>query len=634
VLRGSGGLRVVRGGMPSARADELFVQRQLPNTYGRPRLEIVAASESSRGDALTLPSKLVLGVVFCGRQCPGAHNVVAGLSQFLTSRLASSELYGFVHGTAGLFEGEARRLEPADIAPFLNSGGMHLLGRTSDVIRSPAQLDAAAATCAKLSLDGLVLVGGPVSNSDTALLAEHFAARGVSTKVIGVPATIDGDLYNNGVEASIGFDTAARVYASLVGNLATDAASARKYWYFVRIMGRSPSHVTLECANLTQPNIALIGEEVEARRMTLQDVAAELADVVELRAREGKHFGVCLIPEGLIEFIPQVNALLKEIAAARRATRAATAAPASVSQSARSHNESQRARLDDSLRANAIVEALSPWAGALLNSLPQFIRKQMLLEGQASDDKAQLNQIETERLLAELVRVELLRRRQQAQLAAEWCAPDARFSPVCFYLGYQARSSMPSEFDASLALALGNGAAALVAAGASGYMATAHCLAEPTSEWRLAGLPLYAMMSADRRAGSAVAVIRPSTVDLGSPAFRRFAIIRERLQAADLYCNPGPMQFSGELAHGPSPGRLVAEHSGRAQELREMEAICREIATSCWPGCPPDTLKAVLAGLRATRTTLHVLQSQTTTPLATHMHISQLSAEEIARRDN
>jgi len=521
-----------------------------------------------------------------------------------------------VGGTAGLYKGEATKLTLADVAPFLNSGGMQLLGRTSDVIRTAEQMRLAHDACVKYALDGLVLVGGPVSNSDTALLAEYFAANGMSTRVIGVPATIDGDLFNNGVEASIGFDTASRVYASLIGNLATDAASARKYWYFVRMMGRSPSHMTLECANLSQPNIALIGEEVEAKRMTLAEVVSDLADAVELRAREGRYFGIVLIPEGLLEFIPQVNALLKEVAAARRAL-----------------SSVKKAQSTD-----AIVGTLSPWAAALLNSLPLFIRRQMLLEAQASDDKAQFSQIETERLLAELVRVELQRRRQLAQLTAEWNVPDAKFAPVCFYLGYQARSSMPSDFDSHLAMALGNCAAALVAANASGYMATAHCLAEPTSEWRLAGLPLFAMMSADRRAGVAVAAIRPSTVDLSSAAFRRFALVRERLKLADAYTNPGPMQFFGELARGPSPGRLVAEHSGRAAELKELEGICRELGAACWPGCPAHVLKTVLAGLRATRTTLHVLRerdaAKTTTPLSNHVRISHLTAEQIASRDN
>ena len=543
LLTNDAGIRVVRGGVPSARADELFIRSALPHTYGLPRIELVAegSPRAREGSPLVVKPNMAIGVVFCGRQCPGAHNVVAGLAHFLSSRAGpKSKLWGFVNGTAGLFGGDAKELTAKDIAPYLNGGGMHLLGRTSDVIRSPKEHEQAVAACVKFKLDGLVLVGGPVSNSDTALLAEHFASNSVPTRVIGVPATIDGDLYgNNGLEASIGFDTACRVYASLVGNLATDAASARKYWYFIRMMGRSPSHITLECANLTQPNVALIGEEVEARRMTLADVVAELADAVEARAQQGKQFGVVLIPEGLIEFIPQVNALLKEISTARRLLKSA---PGSKPPSGFRSPALQE--VDARERDVKLVDALAPWAQALLNSMPMFIRRQLLLDSQASDDKAQLSQIETERLLADLVRIELNRRRSAGG------AINTQFSPVCFYLGYQARSSMPSEFDADLAMSLGNGAAALVAANASGYMATAHCLANPMAEWRLAGIPLYSMMCADRRSGEAVAVIRPSTVDLHSPSFRRFALIRERLKLAEVRTWPPP-----ELN---CPGRLLS----------------------------------------------------------------------------
>jgi diphosphate--fructose-6-phosphate 1-phosphotransferase len=594
-LASSAPLRVVTGSAPPAHSDDRFVQKQLPHTHGQPRLEFVSSATSAVGSALVVPPSstalvvppaLSVGIVFCGRQCPGAHNIVAGLSHFLVGRAGpEAKLWGFVHGTEGLFRGEARELPPHELAGYLNSGGMHLLGRTSDVIRSPEQFEQAEQACAKYRLDGLVLVGGPVSNSDTALVAEHFASRGVRTRVVGVPATIDGDLHSLGIEASIGFDTACRVYASLVGNLATDAASARKYWYFVRMMGRSPSHITLECANLTQPNVALIGEEIEARRLSLAEVVAELADVVEARAREGKHFGVALIPEGLIEFIPQMNALLKEVAAVRRMHAAS------------------------GVTTKSLVDALSPYSSALLNSLPAFIRKQLLLETQASDDKAQLNQIETERLFAELVRLELDRRHRQTQHTAGPAALDAKFAPVCFYLGYQARSSLPSAFDCSLAATLGHAAAALVAAGASGYLATAHCLAAPTSEWRVCGLPLSALMSADRRAGAPVAVVRPSTVDLGSTSFRRFALIRERIQMSELYCNPGPMQLVGALSQGLPPGRVLMEHSGRAGELREMEQICSELSAACWPGCPSGVLTTCLASLRAARTTLHVLHA-------------------------
>jgi len=632
VLRGPA-LQIVSGAVPSAAADDLFVAQQLPHTTSLPRLEIApghAEAESdaraASGTALRVANGMRVGVVFCGRQCPGAHNVVAGISRFLLERSGTeAKLFGFVDGTHGLFAARARELTQADLHPFLNGGGMDLLGRSADVIRSAEHHEKAEAVCVEYRLDGLVLVGGPVTNSDTALLAEAFTARGVATRVIGVPATIDGDLYSNSVEASIGFDTASRVYASLVGNLATDAASARKYWYFVRMMGRSPSHITLECANLTQPNLALIGEEIEARRMTLAEIVSEIADVVAERASAGNHFGVCLIPEGLIEFIPQVNALLKDISSARRLVELRL--------------PNGRGAIRDGAAPSSMVARitalLSPYSAALLHSMPTFIQRQLLLETQASDDKAQFNQIETERLLAELVRLELKRRRDDAQLSAEWCAPDPKFAPVCFYLGYQARSSMPSRFDSELAFALGQAAVALIAAKATAYMATAHCLASPTAEWRLCGVPLYSMMAAERRAGQAVAVIRPSQVSLYSPSFKRWALIRDHCKQTDTYCNPGPMQLSGPLAFGPSPGRLLAEHVDRGPSLAEVADICREVSSACWPGCHADVLKTALASLRALQANLHVLAERdamaATGSFSTHASTTKMSGEQLAR---
>lgn len=291
-------------------------------------------------------------------------------------------------------------------------------------MRTEQQLDQAEQACSSLGLDGLVLVGGPVSASDTACLAERFAARGVPTRIVAVPATIDGDLNPLHVEQSIGFDTASKVYASLIGNLATDSASARKYWYFVRLMGRAPSHVALECALHTQPNLTLIGEEIAARRMTLAEVVAEIADTVLDRARQGKHFGVVLIPEGLVAYIAEVSALLREIGTIRRALGKTSATPGG-------------GKVGDT---RALLEQMTPWARALLDSLPFFIRQQLLLESTASDDSAQLGQIETERLLATLVLQNLEQRKRDAMLNAEpFCDP--KFTTVCFYLGYQAESA-------------------------------------------------------------------------------------------------------------------------------------------------------------------------------------------------
>lgn len=633
----SSALCLIAGETPTAAADDAFVAAALPHSYGRPRLELVAAEahgDAPAGGAGSLAIRaapgLTIGICFCGRQCPGAHNVIAGVARFLRERVPGSaaRLLGFVGGTKGLFSGQAHQLDDEQVEAYLNSGGMQLLGRTSDVIRGPAHLAQVEATCRSLAIDGLVLVGGAVSNSDTALLAEHFVSQGVRTAVVGVPASIDGDLLGSRLEASLGFDTACRVYASIVGNLAADAASARKYWYFVRIMGRSPSHITLQVANLTNPNLALMGEEIETRRMSLAAIVSAIADGVEGRAKEGKHYGVVLIPEGLVEYIPEMNALLREIAAVQRAAHGGAAA-------GRAAGEPTEPKLTTRLGLEALSRQLTPWSAALLASMPPFIRRQLQLESQASDHKAQLSQIETERLLADMVRYELQRRREAASLTAEWCAPDARFDPVCFYLGYQARSSMPSRFDCDLGNTLGFGAAALAAAGATAYMATAHCLVGPASRWRVCGTPLYSLLSAENRAGAAVPAIRPSRVDLRGACFARFSAARRENLMGDHFVNPGPLQFHGPLAMQSSP-HLVGHVETRHEKLAELAAICRHVEATCWPGCDEDVLRTALAQLRALKESLAVLHdrnSERKTPaMPTHSRATQLTAEQIARR--
>ena len=405
-------------------------------------------------------------------------------------------------------------------------------------------------------------------------------------------------------------------------NLATDAASARKYWYFVRIMGRSPSHITLACANLTQPNVALIGEELEAKRMSLSAIVSSLADTVEARAANGKHFGVVLIPEGLIEYIPEVNALLREISYARR----------NAKSSSSSFGRKTPTSYADVLKIEAL---LSPWSKALLESMPAFIRKQLLLEEQASDHKAQLSQIETERLLAELVRLELGRRRAAAQMTATWNAPDPKFNSVCFYLGYQARSSLPSTFDCDLSYTLGNTAGALAAAGVTGYMATAHCLTSEPEKWRVCGTPLFSLLSAENRAGAAVAAIRPSQVNLSGAAFHVFEGKREEARMRDCYANPGPLQFKAGLKPIGGIDRLAVRGYGRGERLQEVEDIAAEIQQICWPGCSDSVLKTTLAQLRALKESLQVLQDSAertqTSAIGDHTTVSQLTVEEIAQ---
>ena len=436
------------------------------------------------------------------------------------------------------------------------------------------------------------------------------------------------------------------------------------------MMGRSPSHITLECANLTQPNVALIGEEIEARRMTLAEVVGELADAVELRASEGKYYGVVLIPEGLVEHPGAQRPAARDLdGAARREERGGRARGGQARR--RRGREGRRASRGGAPPAlhpqntmgaglvgraapggaggdgappptsgagrrpsgSSMVRLLSNWAQALLSSMPGAIQHQLLLETNSSDDKAQLSQIETERLLMRLVQRECERR----AAAGDAAAAKAKFSGVPFYLGYQARSSMPSTFDCDLGYTLGATAAALACVpGATGYMATAHCLSGDAAQWRVCGTPLYSLMSAEVRAGGAVAVIRPSSVDLSSPSFQRLAAIRPKLAAHDLYRNPGPLQFDGGLAELVSPRR--EGHAAHARLLAEFGDVVRDLTARNWPGASPHTLETSLTMLRALQKNLDVLAfkeaSKTTRPVASHVRATHLTREQVMLRDN
>lgn len=370
---------------------------------------------------------------------------------------------------------------------------------------------------------------------DAGLLAEDLLKLGVQTKVIGLPGTIDGDLKSDYLEASIGYDTACRVYASMVGHLQTDAASAAKYYYFIRVMGREASQIVLECGMETQPNMVLVGEEIEASRKTLNDVVNDLADMVEDRFAAGKNFGVILIPEGLMTYIPELNSLLKEVSAVYA---------------------SGCSRKD-------VPGKLSSWASAMLQSLPESIRDEMLLEPENSTGAAQLNQIETERLLGELVGAEMKKRKSKTENAY-----NGSFSPVCFYLGYQARSSMPSNFDCLLSYSLGCTAGALVAADkiTTGYMVTMSGLTGPPSSWRPGAVSISSLLTMGRRAGKSVAILPPAPIDLGSSAFNKFSTEREKWRIEDCYRNPGPLQFEGSA--GDTLGELLTADHARTEEQR------------------------------------------------------------------
>jgi len=554
---------------------EAMILQGLRRTGKKPVVEF----RQGVGGAPIEKKALKIGVVFSGRQTPGGHTAVAGLCKFCQLHGgAGSKVFGFVGGTKGLFNGNAKEITPEVLSTFMNQGGFGLLGRTADVIRGAEHIQQVAKVCTDMDLDGLCIFGGTISMCDSALLAEELLNLGCRTKIIGLPGTIDGDLKSEYLEACIGYDTACRVYSSLIGHLQTDAASAAKYYYFVRIMGREASQIVLECALQNQPNMVLIGEELEGSRKTLSDVVKDLADMVEERfADNKKNFGVVLIPEGLVNYIPELHALLREVSKAY----AAGCPP------------------------DQIPGKLSPWAAAVLASLPESIRGDFLLAPEASTGSAQLNQIETERLLGELVSEEMSRRKASAD--SEY---SGSFSPVCFYLGYQARSSMPSNFDCNLAYGLGCTAGALVASDqiTTGYMTTMSGLTGPPSTWRPGGVPISALLSMGRRAGQNVAVLPPTPVDLASSAFLKFEDLRVEWRVGDCFRNPGPLQFSGVTADALGH-LLVADHAKSEQQRKEVSELLDHLREEILGGhCPPGVLEAAVTGLTSLADILHVVQ--------------------------
>jgi pyrophosphate--fructose-6-phosphate 1-phosphotransferase len=504
------------------------IRERFPRTAGR------AAVDLGAGAGPTERRPLRAGVVLSGGPAPGGHNVVAGLVDALAGLDRRSAVIGFLGGPRGILESRHRELPRDVVEAYRNTGGFDLLGSGRDKIETPGQLDACAATCVALALDGLVVVGGDDSNTNAAILAEHFAVRGIGTTVVGVPKTIDGDMRGGGIEASFGFDTATKVYAELVGNIARDARSSGKYWHFIRLMGRSASHVTLECALRTRPNVALIGEEIAERGATLDGIVDGIAQIVRRRADAGRSHGVCLVPEGLIEFVPEIRALIAELNAALGgdAAEAAATPPA---------------------RVDRVRRRLGAAAAATLDALPEPIREQLVLD---RDDhgNVRVSQIDTEALLVGAV---------EARIRG-WAAAGAfrgSFRVVRHSFGYEGRCAAPSNFDADYTYTLGHVAAALVAFGRTGYVAAVQGLAAAPDRWRAGAVPLTSLLRIETRKGRPVPVIEKALVRTDGPAFRAFAAERERWAEDDAYVYPGPIQYfgPGDVAGAP-PLTLALEH--------------------------------------------------------------------------
>ncbi|XP_028784741.1 pyrophosphate--fructose 6-phosphate 1-phosphotransferase subunit alpha [Neltuma alba] len=546
--------------------DAHTISRSFPHTYGQPLAHFLrATAKVPDAQIITEHPAIRVGIVFCGRQSPGGHNVIWGLYYALKIHNPNNVLIGFLGGSDGLFAQKTLEITDEILSTCKNQGGYDLLGRTKDQIRTKEQVNAALATCNNLKLDGLVIIGGVTSNTDAAQLAETFAEAKCPTKVVGAPVTLNGDLKNQFLETTVGFDTICKVNSQLISNVCTDALSAEKYYYFIRLMGRKASHVALECTLQSHPNMVILGEEVAASKLTLFDITKQITDAVQARAEHDKYHGVILLPEGLIESIPEVYALLKEI----------------------------HSLLRQGVAVDNISSQLSPWASALFEFMPPFIRKQLLLYPE-SDDSAQLSQIETEKLLAYLVEGEINKR------AKEGTYKGKKFNAICHFFGYQARGSLPSKFDCDYAYVLGHICYHILAAGLNGYMATVTNLKNPVNKWRCGAAPITAMMTVKRWSPNPGAVsigkpaIHPANVDLRGKAYELLLQNASRFLMDDIYRNPGPLQFDGPGADAKVITLCVEDmdYMGRIKKLQEYLDKVRTIVK---PGCPQDVLKAALS---------------------------------------
>lgn len=475
--------------------------------------------------SLNTPSHVPIrvGVLLSGGQAAGGHNVITGLFDALKKLSSYSVLIGFMDGPAGLVENRWIPLDAEKLADYRNTGGFDLIGSGRTKIETPQQFEAAEKTCNAHKLDGLVIIGGDDSNTNAAFLAEYFAARQCPTCVVGVPKTIDGDLQNEYIEMSFGFDTATKTYSELISNIARDAMSAKKSYYFIKVMGRSASHIALECALRTHPNYTIISEEVAQQSKTLKQVTREISEVIIAREQQGKAYGVVIIPEGIIEFIPEMKTLVEELN--------------NLLAEGESHAEIINAMSAPQDRIHYVHSKLTPASAECFHGLPHQIQSQLLMDRDPHGN-VQVSKIETERLFMDLVKQDLKMLHKEAKYKG-------KFSAQPFFCGYEGRSAFPSNFDAQYCYALGTLAALLVDQRASGYMACIRKLDLPPAKWEPAGIPLTSMMAQERRHGKTKVVISKALVDLNGKAFNAFKTHRNKWTVEDDYLYTGPIQFYG-----------------------------------------------------------------------------------------
>ena len=495
-------------------ADNEEIKKLFPNTYGIP---VVSFEESKSKKEYSTRN---VGVILSGGQAPGGHNVISGLFDGMKKLNPNSILYGFLGGPSGLIDHKYLELTADVIDEYRNTGGFDIIGSGRTKLETIEQFERGREICQKLNIGAIVIIGGDDSNTNACILAEYYKSKGYGIQVIGCPKTIDGDLKNDMIETSFGFDTACKVYSELIGNIQRDANSAKKYWHFIRLMGRSASHITLECALQTQPNIAIISEEVAAKGMRLQQIVDSIAQVIVARGNAGLNFGTILIPEGLIEFIPDVKMLVEEL------------------NDILAHNHRFEAIKDEDDRRWFINEHLSLNGKAIFNGLPVSIANQLSAD-RDSHGNVQVSLIETEKLLMAMVDAQLLRLKQEGVYKG-------KFSPLGHFFGYEGRCAAPTNFDADYCYSLGYTASVLINERVTGYMAVVQNLALNVDSWIAGGVPITKMMNMEKKSGKMKPVIQKALVDLEGNPFKYFAAHRKEWASTGCsFVYPGPIQYFG-----------------------------------------------------------------------------------------
>ncbi len=507
-------LDLVEGAATQSVRDQEDIKSLFPNCYGGPTVTFEASDEE------VIAEKRNIGVILSGGQAPGGHNVIAGLYDAIKQANPENKLYGFLGGPSGIMNGEYVEFTDELINDYRNTGGFDIIGSGRTKLETEEQFMQSLENCKKLGINGIVIIGGDDSNTNACMLAEFFAAKNAGVQVIGCPKTIDGDLKNEQIEISFGFDTACKTYSELVGNIQRDANSAKKYWHFIKLMGRSATHVGLEVALQTQPNITMISEEIEAKQMSLESIVDYMASVIAKRAENGKNFGIALIPEGLIEFVPEMKAMI-----------------ANLNDTMAEIEAKLNAAKNDEEKFVIIEAALSSENAKVFNSLPVLIKSQLLMDRDPHGN-VQVSKIETEKLLIAMIEEKLCEMKKQGQFVG-------KFGSQAHFFGYEGRCAFPSNFDSDYCYSLGYNAYALMQFGLTGYLSSVRNLTAPASEWIAGGIPLTMMMNMEKRHGKMKPVIQKALVDLEGAVFKKLQDNREEWALNDSYVFPGAIQYFG-----------------------------------------------------------------------------------------